>query len=582
LIVGFLAWRGQLPTEISQGLSDCAKFLAIVGTAKTLSRPKGILTTHLGVGKELAAHLAKHLNWFYYATPVFLFLLHALYETPKTPQSGRLVFLVLLLLVGVFTHCLLRPSKGVIASRKNNSQLPRIIYGFSVAVILSFIVGASLGYISSVKILHLQTLHSVWIILATLLVVKILLRYILVSRRRLARNQAVAKYKAVIAAKEQEEEPETDNAKNTPTLEEIEADAINVVEVQEQTTRLVRVAMIVFLSVALWNIWSASFPALSALDQVSLWKGGGDAPAKSENVADSISNTLTGKENKESSPDPPAEESSAKSAISLQDLLYGLVIIALTLIGARNLPGLLELSLLCRLNLKPGGNYAITTVTKYLITAVGFVLAFGTLGITWSSVQWLAAAVTLGIGFGLQEIFANFVAGIILLFERPIRLGDVVTVGEVSGRVSEIKIRATTIRQFNNRELVVPNKEFITGQLVNWTLSDNILRFEFLVGIAYGSDTDKATKILHEILEEHPDVLKSHPPVILFKAFGNSTLDFEIRAFVTKYERFPEVQSQLHYEIDKRFREANIEIAFPQTDIHIRSMPEVVKNEESS
>ncbi|MDA7888550.1 mechanosensitive ion channel [Akkermansiaceae bacterium] len=579
LLVGFLAWRGHHPTEISRGLGECAKFLAIVGAAKTLSRPKGILTTHLGVNKATTAHLHKHLRWFFFAMPVFLFLLQALYETPKAPQSGRLVFLTLLIMGGIFIHCLLRPGKGVIASKKNRKQLPKVVYGLALTIIIAFIIGVSLGYISSVKTLRVQTLNSVGIILASLLVGKILLRYILVSRRRLARNQAVAKYKAVIAAREQDEEAE--NTKHIPSLEEIEAEAINVVAVQEQTTRLVRVGITVFVAVALWNIWSTSFPALSALDKINLWEGSGDIPAKTENPAANLTDTLTGKESSQAEPEEPTETTAA-NIISLQDLLYAFLVIGLTLIGARNLPGLLELSILGRLNLKPGGNYAITTVTKYLIIAVGFVMAFGVVGISWSSVQWLAAAVTLGIGFGLQEIFANFVAGIILLFERPIRLGDVVTVGEVSGRVSEIKIRATTIRQFNNRELVVPNKEFITGQLVNWTLSDNILRFEFQVGIAYGSDTEKATEILYDILDKHPDVLKSHPPVILFKAFGNSTLDFEIRAFVTKYERFPEVQSQLHYQIDKRFREAHIEIAFPQTDIHIRSMPEFVPEKKES
>jgi potassium efflux system protein len=178
------------------------------------------------------------------------------------------------------------------------------------------------------------------------------------------------------------------------------------------------------------------------------------------------------------------------------------------------------------------------------------------------------------LGFGLQEIFANFVAGIILLFERPIRLGDVVTVGDISGKVTQIRIRATTIQQFNNRELLVPNKEFITSQLVNWTLKDSILRFEIPVGIAYGSDTKKAASVLQKILSEHPDVMDEPKPDVLFVNFGNSTLDFNVRGFVASVEHFVTAKSDLHYLIDDAFREAGIEIAFPQQDLHIRSLPE--------
>lgn len=259
--------------------------------------------------------------------------------------------------------------------------------------------------------------------------------------------------------------------------------------------------------------------------------------------------------------------------MTLQDLFLAIFLAVITFSAAKNIPGLLSLTVFDRFKLGPAGNFALTTTARYLIILIGVVLAFGKIGITWGKVQWLAAAVSLGIGFGLQEIFANFVAGIIMLFERPVRLGDVVTVGEVSGKVTQINIRATTIQQFNNRELLVPNREFITNQLVNWTLRDTVLRFELMVGIAYGSDTRKASKILHKILEEHPKVLKDPAPDVLFAAFGASTLDFKVRGFVESVDDFIASQSELHFMIDDAFREAGIEIAFPQQDIHIRSLP---------
>lgn len=148
--------------------------------------------------------------------------------------------------------------------------------------------------------------------------------------------------------------------------------------------------------------------------------------------------------------------------------------------------------------------------------------------------------------------------------------------GGISGRVTQIKIRATTIQQFNNRELLVPNKEFITTQLVNWTLKDSVLRIKVKAGIAYGADTEKATRILETILNDHPHVLDSPEPDVLFVSFGNSTLDFVARGFVANVEHLISAQSELHYLIDNSFREADIEIAFPQQDVHIRSLPESV------
>ena len=207
-----------------------------------------------------------------------------------------------------------------------------------------------------------------------------------------------------------------------------------------------------------------------------------------------------------------------------------------------------------------------------MLAVIGTVLAFGKIGIGWSKVQWLVAAMTVGLGFGLQEIFANFVSGLIILFEQPIRVDDVVTIGEVTGKVAKIRIRATTIRRWDQRELVVPNKEFITGHLINWTLSDNVLRREFLVGIAYGSDTAKAERILYEVARANPLVLEDPKPMVIFKAFGENSLEFELRVYISGIDNYIPVWHSINCAIDQEFRKAGIEIAFPQRDIHVRSV----------
>jgi potassium efflux system protein len=235
-------------------------------------------------------------------------------------------------------------------------------------------------------------------------------------------------------------------------------------------------------------------------------------------------------------------------------------------------PGLLEVGVLQHLPLQAGERYAITTTARYLLIIVAFVLAAGAIGIGWSQVQWLVAAMTVGLGFGLQEIFANFVSGLIILFERPVRIGDIVTVGDVTGTVSRIRIRATTITDWDRKELVIPNKEFVTGQVINWSLSDQVLRLVVKVGIAYGSDTRLARQTLLDVARNNARVLAEPKPKAFFMAFGDSSLEFQLRVWLKDIDDWILACNELHLAIDDAFREAGIEIAFPQRDIHIRSI----------
>jgi potassium efflux system protein len=258
-------------------------------------------------------------------------------------------------------------------------------------------------------------------------------------------------------------------------------------------------------------------------------------------------------------------------AVTLADLIVALVILMMTVLATRNLPGTLQAVLLQRTRLAPGEINAISTIVQYTVAVIGAVLIFRIIGIGWGNVQWLVAALGVGIGFGLQEIVANFISGLILLFERPIRVGDMVTVGDMSGTVHRIRIRATAITGWDRKECIIPNKEFVTGRLVNWTLTDSILRVEIPVGIAYGSDTEKAKERMLEVARRNEKVVQDLPPSVLFMGFGASSLDFELRVF-TKAETRLAVQDELNMAVDKAFREAGIEIAFPQQDIHIRSV----------
>jgi potassium efflux system protein len=246
-----------------------------------------------------------------------------------------------------------------------------------------------------------------------------------------------------------------------------------------------------------------------------------------------------------------------------------LVILFVATAAAKNLPALLEILLLQTESVSAGGRYAIKTLASYGITVAAFLLAFSTLGLNWGQVQWLVAALGVGIGFGLQEIVANFISGIIILFERPVRVGDIVTIGETTGVVTNIQIRATTIRNWDKQELLVPNKEFITERLLNWTLTDQQNRISIPIGIDYGSDTRKALSILSQIAEQHEKVLDDPAPLISFEAFGESSLTIVLRCYLSALDGRIGVVTELHQAIYDRFREEGIGMAFPQREVHL-------------
>ncbi|MBG7631650.1 MAG: mechanosensitive ion channel, partial [Bacteroidetes bacterium] len=220
------------------------------------------------------------------------------------------------------------------------------------------------------------------------------------------------------------------------------------------------------------------------------------------------------------------------------------------------------------INLPKGIPAAISLVIRYFILAFGFVLALSVLGIDLSKFNVLAGALGLGIGFGLQTIVSNFISGIILIFERPILTGDVVEVNNLIGTVSKIGVRASRISTYEGAEVVVPNNNLISKDLINWTLSDNIKRVEILIGVAYDSDPSDVLKVLEKVANENEKVLKNPPSVALFDKFGDSTLEFRL-LFWVYFQNGLQVKSDVSIAIHKKFKELGIKIPFPQREIHV-------------
>ncbi|MDX5435522.1 MAG: mechanosensitive ion channel, partial [Halomonas sp.] len=255
------------------------------------------------------------------------------------------------------------------------------------------------------------------------------------------------------------------------------------------------------------------------------------------------------------------------SALSVADIFTAALIFVLTLVMARNLPGLLEVMVLSRLELKQGSAYAISALLSYTIVGTGLVVALATLGVAWRQLQWLVAALGVGLGFGLQEIFANFVSGLIILFERPVRIGDTITLGNLTGTVSRIRIRATTVTDFDRKEIIIPNKTFVTDQLTNWSLSDTITRVVLGYRVSYGSDQVLVHRLLYQAAEENPRVLGDPEPQVFFMDYGESTLNFELRVFVNALGDRLYATDEINCRVGELFAEHGIDIAFNQLDV---------------
>ncbi len=217
-----------------------------------------------------------------------------------------------------------------------------------------------------------------------------------------------------------------------------------------------------------------------------------------------------------------------------------------------------------------GTRMATASLIRYAAVGAGLIWIAHELGMAWSDAQWLVAALSVGIGFGLQEIILNFVSGIILLFERPVRVGDMVSIGTADGTISRINIRTTTLLDANRRELIIPNKELITGRVVNWTLSDTVTRLVIPVTVAYGSDLGKVQELLLEAADSLDEVLDEPAPTVFFVEMAASGLNFELRVFTGRLDDRMPVQHQLYLAIDRLFKENGVDRPYPHMDVRLR------------
>ena len=513
-------------------------------------RPRGLGEVHFRWREEHLRLVRRNLLWF---APVMLtatFLTTATYTQSRDEihdGAGRLVFIAGMVAFLIFNHRMLHPRHGVLAEailQRPGGALARLKWLWFATLQgapLGLIGLAALGYFYTAMQLNFRVAWSMAMLLGLGLVYHLVLRWLFVRERRLALEQALEK--RAQAAQKAGDEPVAGEA--MPQVEEPE---VSLGVIKAQTRQLLRVSLGLAVGAGLWLIWESELPALNYLHNFRLWS----VTVEMEGVPRLL-------------------------PVTLADLLGALVIALLTAVAARNLPGLLEISVLQNLSLQPGSRYAITAISQYLVAFIGIALTLGALGLRWSQLGWIAAALSVGLGFGLQEVVANFVCGILLFIERPVRVGDIVTVGDVSGVVSRIQIRATTITNWERQEFIVPNKELITGRILNWTLSNPVNRVTIEVGVAYGSNVDHTREVLLRVAGQHPLLLSDPAPMAHFTGFGDSTLNFTLRGYLPDLDNRLNVIHDLNRAIYLGLAEAGIEIAFPQRDIHIRSIEPVLQ-----
>jgi small-conductance mechanosensitive channel len=244
----------------------------------------------------------------------------------------------------------------------------------------------------------------------------------------------------------------------------------------------------------------------------------------------------------------------------------------LALIVSWIIQALLDAEVLSPQGMEYGVKVAVKTLVHYTLILLGFLLSISVAGIDMSKFAILAGALGVGIGFGLQNIVNNFISGLILLFERPIKVGDAVTIDDQWGTITKIGLRSTVVETLDRAELIVPNSELVSQKVTNWTFSSGVSRVVLPVGVAYGTPLETVLTILKQVATDHPEVLTDPEPSAIFTGFGESSIDFELRVWISDINRRLRIRSELGLAVDQAFRAAEIVIPFPQRDLHLQSI----------
>lgn len=532
---------------LASGLWAAAVSLALVQFFYTMFKPEGIAESLFHWHQRTSRLLYQQLAWARFVIIPCVFIVGMVGANLFSEHNytlGRTAQILMMLAMSYVMHRLAHPGRGLgktyyLYSTNWISRLRYVWYAMAVLapwVVIGFSVA---GYYQSALELQGKLIVTLRLVFLTALFHALMLRWLTITKRQLAVENARKRRK-------QAAEQSTASMGGDGALL-LEDELLDIGKLNQQSDKLLITLIAAILLSGFWMIWRDILPAFSVFERVELWQH---------------IETVDGKE--------------SLQPITLFNLFISVFYVVLAFVFVSNFPALVDLLSVGQFAMTAGSRYALIQLARYVLVAIAFLAIANELGGDWSQVQWLVAALSVGLGFGLQEIFANLVSGIILLFERPIRVGDTVTVGDVAGRVCRIQMRATHILDWDGKELVVPNKVFITERFVNWTLTDTTTRIVLMVGVAYGSNADQVETVLKEVVGSIEAVLEEPAPQVSFLNFGESSLDFRVCVYVRELGDRMAVTHELHKKIYAALAEHQIEIPFPQRDIHVRSVSEGV------
>lgn len=568
VVPAFFGWRllqatsdSTFPVTVAHGLLT----IAVVGwpmrLVSLLCKHDGLAEAHLQWSHHACDIVRRHMRWLMGAGLTLVFISVVLDETNRDVDYSaieRMLFIGGMLVTAGFFRRLFKPETGVLKGDGPdnddteptwNLRVRQAWYYAAQSVPFALAVMSVMGYDYTARQLGWKLMTTSWLAFGLVIVAGVMLRQVTIRHRKLT-YQLTGTFPVVGIFGNDDIARQYYSSSTEPNFApRVAAEATSLNRMLTQTGKLIRTMAVMGFMAGCWMVWNDVIPALKIFDAWPLW-------TVETTQLDSVGKSII-----------------VNEPVTIPHLALAIIMATCTWVAVRNLPGLLDFTLLEKLPIDKAGRYAVNALAGYAVLIVGSTLVFGTLGVSWSKVQWLATALTFGLAFGLQEVFANFVSGIIILFERPLRIGDVVTIGDVCGTVSQIRMRATTITNGDRQEFIVPNKEFITGRLLNWTLSDEVNRIVIKVGVAYGSDVDRVRQLILGVANRHINLLRDPEPTVTFESFGDSSLDFSLRAFLPSMEHRRQTIGELHTQIYKVLNEHGIEMAFPQQDIHIKTLP---------
>lgn len=546
-IIGYLMqanWQYPAVVALGYGVNAAAPILWGFIISAYLASPKGLFIAHFGWTAQQVRSAMKYYQlsvWVVIPLVMIVMSFEQYNNRQFAATIGRFGFILLCFALVFMTNAIHRAGVPLYIDKKGSGDnlLSRILWLIILSAPWIAIIATCFGYLSTAQVLLGRLEASVTTWFALLVIYFLIRRWMWIQKRRIEFDRAKQRRIDRLAQRAKSEDEHATSVNNQDAIDEpvIDLDVISA-----QSLQLVRsiIAMIALISMIL--LWSELHSAFAFMDNIKLWR---------------TKAIINGTE--------------VEQYISLSSLFIAILVLMITIQLVKNLPALLELGILQHLDLTPGTGYAISTVSKYIILMVGCMIAFSFVGIDWAKIQWLIAALGVGLGFGLQEIFANFISGLIMLFEKPVRIGDTVTIRDLTGTITKINTRATTIVDWDRKEIVMPNKAFITEQLVNWSLSDAITRIVLTIPATIEANTQLVMDILLKVAKQSEYVLNDPEPQVFLVDIQEGIQLFELRMFASEMSHRMPLRSEIQQLIIKEYRQHDLVLPFPPLQTNLES-----------